>query len=82
MKSKISKSTVIHISGIPGCGKTTYGRWLEEEKNFLHLDFDKLFHGQGADTKVALVQILQSTVGSPKSFIRALRKTGQPTVLD
>ena len=27
------------VGGIPGSGKTSYCRWLEQEKGFLHLDF-------------------------------------------
>jgi len=31
---------VLLISGIPGSGKSTFGRWLEETHGFLHVDME------------------------------------------
>lgn len=31
---------VLLISGIPGSGKSTFGRWLEETRGFLHVDME------------------------------------------
>ncbi len=40
--------TILLISGVPATRKSSYPQWLGREKSFLHLDFDKLFRGEGA----------------------------------
>lgn len=80
MKKDTPAPTIVHLSGIPACGKSTYGKWLEQEKGFLHLDFDKLLQGEGTSGKLALIRILQ-TNGS-RSFIETIRKTVHPAALD
>jgi hypothetical protein len=69
----------ILVAGIPGSGKTTYCRWLEREKGFLHLDFDELFNNRGTEQKLALVRQLKHTA---EAFILALRSEDQPIVID
>jgi len=32
--------TQLFVSGIPGCGKSTFGRWLTQEKQFTHVDME------------------------------------------
>ena len=32
--------TQVVVSGIPGCGKSTFGRWLAQEKQFIHVDME------------------------------------------
>ena len=31
---------ILLLCGIPGAGKSTFGRWLEESKHFKHLDME------------------------------------------
>lgn len=65
------KKTQLFVSGIPGCGKSTFGRWLEAEKNFAYVDMEHdglKTHGfrqswdrfyDGTDTKT-FIQALQT----------------------
>jgi len=32
--------TQLFVSGIPGCGKSTFGRWLAHEKQFTYVDME------------------------------------------
>jgi hypothetical protein len=32
--------TQLFVSGIPGCGKSTFGRWLAQEKQFTYVDME------------------------------------------
>jgi hypothetical protein len=79
MKAKITKS-IVHLCGIPGCGKTTYARWLERQKGFLHLDFDKLLNGQGPEDQLRLVQALQTK--GPKLFVATVRRARRSIAID
>lgn len=74
-----SPSTVLHISGIPGSGKSTYCKWLENKKGFLHLDFDELLQGRGSPAKLALITRLQS---SPETFADEVFQLHKPVVID
>ena len=69
----------ILISGIPGSGKSTYCRWLEQEKGFIHLDFDELLNGRGSERKLMLIQHLSNTA---VDFIRAIAEEKRPIVID
>lgn len=74
----VPAGTILHLSGIPGSGKTTYSQWLEKEKGFKHLEFDKLLTGRGNRDDLVLIQ----KVNLPKAFIDAVKLGGRPTVLD
>ncbi len=66
------------VCGIPGSGKTTYSRWLTQEKGFHHLDFDELLSGRGTPAQLDLIELLKT---SPEDFVRKLSKK-RPTVID
>jgi hypothetical protein len=81
LQTEIARLTkIVHICGIPGSGKTTYCEWLEREKGFLHLNFDRLFHGCGTQSKLALINILRQ--GPAARFVSELFKRGQSTAID
>ena len=69
------------ISGIPASGKSTFCRWLEEKKGFLHLDVEKSGvldkHGLALAWKSLFDQ---STSAAP--FIESLEKFMRPVVID
>ena len=69
----------ILVAGIPGSGKTTYCQWLEQEKGFLHLDFDELLNGRGTRPKLSLIQHLGHTA---EEFVCAISGKKQPIVID
>lgn len=78
MHKKVEQKHILS-AGIPGSGKTTYCRWLEQEKGFLHLDFDELLDGRGTEQKLSLIECLHH---SAKEFIRAISDQGQPIAID
>jgi hypothetical protein len=69
------------ISGIPASGKSTFCRWLEEKKGFLHLDVEKPGvldrHGL-ASAWATLFDVSTSAV----PFIEALDKFNRPVAID
>jgi hypothetical protein len=69
------------ISGIPASGKSTFCRWLEEEKGFLHLNVeeDGVLDRQGL---AAEWLPLFGASASAAPFIEALEKFKRPVVID
>ena len=69
------------ISGIPASGKSTFCRWLEEKKGFLHLDVEKpgVLDHYGLATAWAT---LFDTNAPAAPFIEALEKFKRPVVID
>jgi hypothetical protein len=69
------------ISGIPASGKSTFCRWLEEKKSFLHLDVEKpgVLDRHGLATAWATL-FDASTSAAP--FIETLEKFKRPVVID
>ncbi|MGD1156535.1 MAG: hypothetical protein ABSA41_11970 [Terriglobia bacterium] len=72
--------TVILISGVPATWKSSYCRWLGQQKGFLHLDFDKLLRGQGSIEKLSFVQVLQTA--GVEAFIATAQRNGNTVVID
>ena len=69
------------ISGIPASGKSTFCRWLEEKKGFLHLDVEK----PGVLDRYGLAtawDALFDASASAAPFIEALDKFKRPVVID
>ncbi len=75
---KIARQNIL-IAGIPGSGKTTYCRWLERERGFLHVDFDELQNRRGTAPKLLLYDHLRLTA---EDFLRAISKKKRPIVID
>ena len=69
------------ISGIPASGKSTFCRWLEEKKGFLHLDVEK----PGVLDRYGLAtawDALFDARASAAPFIEALEKFKRPVAID
>ena len=69
------------ISGIPASGKSTFCRWLEEKKGFLHLDVEK----PGVLDRYGLVtawNALFDLGGGAAPFIEALENFKRPVAID
>ena len=69
------------ISGIPASGKTTFCRWLEENKGFLHLDVEK----PGVLDRYGLATAWNALFDAntpAASFVQALDKFKRPVVID
>jgi hypothetical protein len=69
------------ISGIPASGKSTFSRWLEEKKGFLHLDVEKagVLDQYGLTTAW---NTLFDPSASAAPFIEALEKFNRPVAID
>ena len=77
-KASGRKNRTILVCGIPGSGKTTYCKWLVQQKGFDHLDFDELLSGRGAPAHLDLTALLRT---KPKDFIHKLSRRRR-TVID
>ena len=69
------------ISGIPASGKTTFCKWLEQEKGFLHLDLEK----PGVLDRHGLVTAWNALFDAGTSatpFVQALGTFNRPVVID
>src|SRR5229473_5754800 len=69
------------VSGIPASGKSTFCRWLEEKKGFLHLDVEK----PGVLDRYGLATAwgpLFDARASATPFIEALEKLKRPVAID
>ena len=69
------------ISGIPASGKSTFSRWLEEKKGFLHLDVEKPNVLERCQLATAWHDLFDPG-GSPAPFLAALDKFKRPVVID
>src|SRR6266481_3695643 len=78
MKQKTASRNIL-VAGIPGSGKSTYCQWLEQEKGFLHLDFDELLQGRGTEPKLELIRCLSHTA---ETFVGVISKLDQPIAID
>jgi len=69
------------ISGIPASGKSTFCRWLEKKKGFLHVDVEK----PGVLDQYGLTTAWNSLFDASASaapFTHALEKFKRPVVID
>jgi hypothetical protein len=69
------------ISGIPASGKSTFSRWLEEKKGFLHLNVEE----DGVLDRYGLAAVWLALFGagtSAASFLQALDRFNRPVVID
>ena len=71
---------IVLLSGIPATGKTSFGKWLEEQKGFLHIDRENDIQWKDCYRKAALETALQSS--GPDCFIKKAHKIGKPIALD
>jgi hypothetical protein len=69
------------ISGIPASGKSTFCRWLEEKKKFLHLDVERPGVLERHQLATAWHGLFGSE-GSPAPFLEALEKFKRPVAID
>jgi hypothetical protein len=69
------------ISGAPGTGKSTFGRWLEEQHGFAHVDLenDGLERFGLAPPRQRIARLPPDDV---EPFLSALRQLDRPVVID
>jgi hypothetical protein len=68
------------LSGIPGSGKSSFGRWLQAAKGFIYLDIEN-----GALESAGLTPLWNSMFSPQRSvtgFVSALGRMANPVVLD
>jgi hypothetical protein len=69
------------VSGIPASGKSTFCRWLEEKKGFLHLDVEKAGVLDRHGLATAWADLFDAST-SAASFVQALEKFKRPVAID
>lgn len=69
----------LFISGIPGCGKSSFGRWLEDRKGYAHIDMEH----DGLD-RYGFRSAWESFYSNqdPTGFLALLEKNDRPLALD
>jgi len=72
---------LIFLSGIPASDKSTYGKWLERAKGFMHLDVEKNGVLLQAGLKPQWDYIFKDGV-SVAPFVDAIRQLRRPVVID
>jgi len=70
----------LFIAGLPGCGKSHFGRWLEKEHGYLHIDFekeqDRLLRLHGRE----LFRMID--IRDPAPLIEVLKKQSKPIIFN
>lgn len=68
------------LSGIPGAGKSHFGRWLEDTHGYVHLDVEK----DGCLASHHLVDAWSSCFASPDvgRFVKSLHRLGDRVVVN
>lgn len=79
-----STTQTLLISGMPACGKTSFGDWLRDNRGYVHVDLDAADCLKSAGlppfwTEKERVATLDSD--RLREFIRHLRTIGKPSVL-
>jgi len=73
--------TLVLLSGVPGTGKSTFGRWAEREHGVVHIDVE-----QGGFDRFGLISAWRAICLLPPpdvmSFVRELQRLGQPVLVD
>src|SRR6266852_1534744 len=70
------------ISGIPASGKSTFCRWLEEKKGFLHLDVEKPGVLDRYELATAWVTLFDAGTSAAPFFVQALDGFKRPVAVD
>jgi len=68
------------LSGIPGAGKSHFGRWLEDTQGYVHLDIEK----DGCLTTHHLIDAWNACFSSREvgSFVKSLHRVGERVVVN
>jgi hypothetical protein len=69
------------VSGIPASGKSTFCRWLEEKKGFLHLDVEKTGVLDRYGLATAWATLFDANTPAA-SFVQALDRFKRPVAID
>jgi len=73
---------IILLSGVPGSGKSTFGRWLARNKGFIHLDVEMPGVLQQSDLRAAWWHMVFEPYGSAMPLYDAIRRFGAPVAID
>ncbi|MGH7368364.1 MAG: hypothetical protein ACREK9_18325 [Candidatus Rokuibacteriota bacterium] len=72
---------LVLLSGIPATGKSTFGRWLQKERGFLHWDLEKQLVLALDGRRLAWPGLLTTRAGI-RRFVRELGRMHPRVVLD
>jgi hypothetical protein len=71
---------IIFISGVPATGKSYFGTWLKEEKNFLHFDVEKDTNLEKYNLKKYWDNCFKTN--QTQTFVKKLQKLQKSVVLN
>lgn len=69
----------IFLAGVPTTGKTYFGNWLEENRNYLHIDVEK---NQSVHRHNLQNEVSNFWNGNYSPLFNRLRDSGKPIVFD
>jgi hypothetical protein len=75
--------TLTILWGVPGTGKSTFARWLADNRGFTHVDTDAVVMGRAKPT--ALTEAWQRTFDraiAPAAFVETVARHGHPVVTE
>ena len=70
----------LFIAGYPGCGKSHFGRWLEKEHGYLHIDFEKEQNGLLRAYGNQLFRMID--IRDPVPLLESLKKQSKPIIFN
>ena len=71
---------VLILWGVPGVGKSTFARWLGQEKGFTHIDTDA--HGAGESRAARAWRAFLDGHSTHEEFVKVARYNPQPVVVE
>lgn len=71
---------VLILWGVPGVGKSTYARWLRDDKDFTYIDTDS--HGAGSGRIARAWRALLDGHSTPEQFMEVARYSPSPVVVE
>lgn len=73
-------SILLHLSGVPAAGKSHFGRWLESNQRFVHIDAESDDRLNTYGLNCAWAECFRT--GDVVTFRDWLTAIGKPVVLD
>src|SRR5579864_3933811 len=75
--------TLMILWGVPGAGKSTFARWLADNKGFTHVDTDAVVMGRAKpSTLTEAWQRTFSRATAPAAFVEKVAGHGHPVVAE
>ena len=70
----------LFIAGLPGCGKSYFGAWLEKEHGYVHVDFERELPALLRSHRNEILQFIRER--RPQPFLGRLKEKSMPIAFD